>query len=183
VNRTRAIILTAAAAGGVFLAAACDAPARLLGARLQVLPALVVYGALSVERGGWAWAAVVGAACRDSLSANPVGVSLIPLLLIGWILAEHREIVLRESLFARWILGSLAGAVYPLLSVAILLTLGEEPLLGWRFLWGMGIWTLSGGVLSLLAFPVFDWLTDRFAYQPVTPPSFRPDREITRGRY
>ena len=161
---------------------------RLPGGRLRraraafggAAPGLARFGGLRrAERR----AGRLGAACRDSLSANPVGVSLIPLLLIGWILAEHREIVLRESLFARWILGSLAGAVYPLLSVAILLTLGEEPLLGWRFLWGMGIWTLSGGVLSLLAFPVFDWLTDRFAYQPVTPPSFRPDREITRGRY
>jgi hypothetical protein len=42
--------------------------------------------------------------------------------------------------------------------------------------------TAGGAVATPIVFEFFNWCQKAFGYQPRTEPSFRPDREIRRGR-
>jgi len=44
------------------------------------------------------------------------------------------------------------------------------------------VMTVGGAVATPVVFVLFDWSHHAFGYQPRTEPSFRPDREIRRGR-
>jgi cell shape-determining protein MreD len=118
----------------------------------------------------------------DSLSLNPLGASVLPLLLIGLLIYRSRELLLREHVFAQFVLGLAAGAVQPLGTLFILLNKGQTPLLGWFMLWQWLVLTLGCGALTPVCFYFMDRLRLALEYQPVTQTSFRPDREIKRGR-
>jgi hypothetical protein len=94
----------------------------------------------------------------------------------------QRELILRELPFAQFVLGAVASAVAPALSVLLLLTGGQEPLLGWGSLWQWLVMTAGGAVAAPIVFEFFNWCQHAFGYQPRTETSFRPDREIRRGR-
>jgi rod shape-determining protein MreD len=126
--------------------------------------------------------AVVGGLCFDSLSANPLGTSVLPLLIIGFLLQLRRDLILREQIYAQFVLGLLASAVAPIISILILLTLGYSPLLGWGSLWQWTVMTVGGAVATPIFFVVFGWLNHVLGYQRIIETSFRPDREIQRGR-
>jgi hypothetical protein len=109
-------------------------------------------------------------------------VSVLPLLGIGLLIYRSRELLLREHFFAQAALGVMAGAAQPLGTLFILLNMGATPLLGWYSLWQWVVMALGGGVVTPLCFELFDRLHRAFEYEPVTQTSFRPDREIKRGR-
>lgn len=90
--------------------------------------------------------------------------------------------MLREQLYAQVVLGLVASALAPLLSVLILLTLGKSPLLGWGSLWQWVVMAVSGAVATPGLFFLFGWFNHALGYQRVTETSFRADREIRRGR-
>jgi hypothetical protein len=68
------------------------------------------------------------------------------------------------------------------LSVLVLLTIGQQPLLGWGSLWQWLVMTAGGAVATPVIFVLFDWCNHALGYQPRTETSFRPDRETRRGR-
>jgi len=118
----------------------------------------------------------------DALSANPLGVSVLPLFGIGFAIDRARELLWRDSVFAQFILGGAASAVQPLATLFLMLNLGGAPLLGWRSLWQWFAMAAGGAVATPVLFAFFDRIHQTFDYQPAAESSFRPDREIKRGR-
>jgi cell shape-determining protein MreD len=176
------MFVLAAAFLAVFLEASVGLTRHLLGAQIDLLPALMVYAALSLGFTTIVLLAVCGGLWFDSLSLNPLGASVLPLLAIGLLIYRHRELLMREHLFAQVTLGVMAGAVQPLGTVFILLNKGAAPLLGWVSLWQWLVMAAGSGAMTPVCFELFDRLRRTFEYQPVTQSSFRPDREIKRGR-
>lgn len=169
-----------------FLAVFCEAAfpgfRRVLGAQVDLLPPLMVYVALSTGLNVVVLLALVGGLLSDSLSANPLGVSILPLFIVGFLIWLRRDLILREQLFAQFVLGAAASAIVPALTVLLLLTIGQSPLLGWGSLWQWIVMSAGGCVATPLFFFLFGWFNRAFGYQPVVETSFRPDREIRRGR-
>lgn len=166
----------------VFLQAATGTLPRLLGAQVDLLPALMVYAALTAGPLTVAALALCGGLWFDSLSANPPGLSVLPLALIGWLVSRRRELLLRQQWFAQLVLGAAASAAAPLLALLLLLSAGHEPLLGWGTVWQLMVMTALGGAATPLLFRLFGALTRAFSYTEPPRPGFRPDREIRRGR-
>jgi rod shape-determining protein MreD len=176
------LFVLAAAFLAVFLEASCGLFRNLLGAQLDVLPALMVYAALTLGFTTIVLLAVCGGLWFDSLSLNPLGVSVLPLVLTGLLIYRSRELLMREHVFAQVTLGVMAGAAQSLGTLFILLNLRAGPLLGWASLWQWVVIAAGCGAVTPLFFKLFDRLRKALEYQPITQTSFRPDREIKRGR-
>ena len=153
-----------------------------LGAQVDLLPALMVYTALYASITTVGLLAVFGGMFFDSLSANPLGISILPLFLVGFIIYLQRDLILRDLSFAQIILGAAASALVPLLKVLLLLTAGTPLLLGWGSLWQWIVLTVGGAVATHIIFALFLWFDHAFGYQLRSESSFRPDREIRRKR-
>ncbi len=176
------ILVLAAAFLVVFGEAVLFGPRHWLGAQVDLLPALMIYAALNTDIFVVALLAVLGGLLFDSLSANPLGLSILPLFVMGFPIYLQRDLILRELPFAQVILGGIASAVVPLIALLLLLTAGKHPLLGWGSLWQWMIMTAGGAAATPIFFALFDWFDHAFGYQPIKESSFRPDREILRGR-
>lgn len=174
------ILLTALFA--VFGQSAVTGVHQLLGAQVDLLPALMVYAALSSGPAMMITLAVVGGLFFDTLSANPLGTSVLPLLIVGFLVQLRRDLILREQIYAQFVLGLLASAVAPAMAILILLTLGQSPLLGWGSLWQWTVMSLGGAVATPVLFVLLGGLNHALGYQRTIESSFRPDREIRRGR-
>jgi rod shape-determining protein MreD len=181
-NVLNTILIFAAAYLAVFGEAVLPGLRHLLGAQVDLLPAIMVYAALNANLTVVAALAVSGGLWFDALSANPLGITILPLFVVGFVIFSQREFILRKLSFAQMVLGTVASAIAPVLTVLLLLTGGKEPLLGWGSLWQWMVMTAGGAVATPLIFALFDWCHRAFGYQPRTETSFRPDREILRGR-
>jgi len=176
------MFVLAAAFMAVFLETSLGLFRNLLGAQMDLLPALMVYAALTLGFTTIVLLALCGGLWFDSLSLNPLGASVLPLLLIGLLIYRSRDLLMREHLPAQVILGVAAGAAQPLGTLFILLNAGARPLLGWVSLWHWLVMAAGSGAVTPVCFKLFDRLRRALEYQPVTQSSFRPDREIKRGR-
>lgn len=176
------ILVLAAAFIVVFAQAVIPVSRHLLGAQIDLLPALVVYAALNTNIVVLSLLAVFGGLWFDSLSANPLGVTILPLFIVGFPIFLQRDLILRELPFAQVVLGGIATAVAELLVVLLLLTGAQKPLLGWGSLWQWIVMTAAGAVATPVFFTLFEMCDDALGYKPRTETSFRPDREILRGR-
>jgi cell shape-determining protein MreD len=127
--------------------------------------------------------AAVGGIWTDALSGNPLGVSVLPLFWVGLGLHWRRDLILRELPYAQCVLGGMATAAVPPLTLVVLLTLGEQPLVGWGTLWQILVVTIGGAALTPLCFSAIESLMYAFAYQPTAATPFPTDREIKRGRH
>ena len=181
-NVLNTILIFAAAFLTVFGQAALPGLRHLLGAQVDLLPAIMVYAALNADITVVAALAIFGGLAFDALSANPLGITILPLFVVGFVIFSQREFILRKVSFAQMVLGTVASAIVPVLTVLLLLTGGKEPLLGWGSLWQWLVMTAGGAVATPVIFALFDWGHRAFGYQPRTETSFRPDREIHRGR-
>jgi len=155
---------------------------EITAAQVTLLPALMVYASLTCGIGTVAFLAIWGGLLRDSLSANPLGVSILPLFLIGFIILQKRELLLRDHQFAQMTLGTAAGALFPLGVLFLLFNMGHVPLLGWMGVWQWVVGTVAGGVLTPGLFWLFHRFRRAFEYPAANQASFREDREIKRGR-
>ncbi len=181
-NVLNSILILVVAFLAVFVEAAFSWPHRLLGAQIDLLPALMIYAAMNTEIITVSLLAVLGGLWFDSLSANPFGISIFPLFIIGFPICWKRELLLRELPFAQVILGAIASAVVPALTVLLLLSGSDEPLLGWGSLWQWIVMTAGGALATPLIFEFFGWCNKTFGYQPLIQTAFRPDREIRRDK-
>ena len=153
-----------------------------LGAQIDLLPALVVYAALTGGLTTVALLSVCGGLWFDALSANPLGITMLPLFLIGLAINRQREFILRDQLFAQFILGLAASAAAPLLTLLLLFTGGRAPIVGWGTFWQWLVMSFGGGLLTPVGFHLFIFVGRAFFYRPLTQSSFRSDRQIRRGR-
>jgi len=181
-NLLQTILILAAAFLAVFGEAVLAVPRAWFGAQVDLLPALMVYAALNTDIVTVSLLAVFGGLWFDALSANPPGVTILPLFIVGFMIWLQRELILRDLPFAQLVLGAMAGAITPALSVLLLLTLGQQPLLGWGSIWQWLVMTAGSALAAPVIFVLFNWCQHAFGYQPHTEISFRPDREIQRDR-
>jgi hypothetical protein len=181
-NVLTSILVLVAAFIAVFGEAVLSAPRHWLGAQIDLLPALMIYAALNTNIVVVSLLAIFGGLWFDSLSANPLGLSILPLFIVGFPVFLQRDLILRELPFAQVVLGGIASAVAPAISVLLLLTAGKHPLIGWGSLWQWIVMTAGGAAATPVFFALFDWCDSALGYQPRTETSFRPDREILRGR-
>jgi len=181
-NWFNSIIVLAATFLVVFFAAVFNAPRAWLGVQIDFLPSLLVCAALNYGLGHVTLVAVAGGLLFDSLSANPLGVSMLPLFLAGFVIARYRSLILRESLFAQVTLGLGASAAVPVLTLLLLLNAETQPLVSWFSLWQWVFTTAVGAAVTPLWFWFFDRVHRAVNYRPWGEVTFRPDREIKRGR-
>jgi cell shape-determining protein MreD len=169
-----------------FLAVFCESAFNgfrfLLGAQIDLLPALVVYAALSAGLTTITLLSVLGGLFFDSLSANPLGISVIPLFLVGLAINTQRDLILRDQLFAQTVLGLSASAFVPGAVLLLLLTGGHAPALSWVTVWQWLVMTIGGAIATPALFLLFGWFDRSFTYRSATEMSFRPDRQIRRSR-
>jgi len=181
-NWMNSLFILVAAFLTVFWEAAFNGVRHLMGAQIDLLPPLMVYASLYASLGTVALLALCGGLWFDSLSANPLGISVLPLYLVGLIIYAKRELILRDQTFAQLALGLAASAAVPLMTLLLLLTTGHTPLLGWGTLWQWAVMSLGGAALTPLCFVLFGWANSALLYGRAPQSSFRPDREIRRGR-
>jgi cell shape-determining protein MreD len=176
------LLVLGAAFLAVFWEAAFGGVRHLLGAQIDLLPALMVYASLFTGITTVTLLALCGGLWFDSLSANPLGVTVLPLFAVGLAIHLNRELILREETFAHLVLGLGASAATPLLTLLLLLTMGRAPLLGWGTLWQLVVLSVGGAIATPICFELFGWLQRMLIHRSATQSSFRPDREIRRGR-
>ena len=178
----RTILILAAAFLAVFWQSAFHGLRQILGAQIDLLPGLMVYAGLFTGLGTVSALSILGGLWSDALSANPLGISILPLFLVGFVLFLCNEVVLKHSTFAQVLLGAGAGSLVPLLTLLFLLTLGHAPLVGWITLWQLVIMAAGGAVATPVIFAIFSWLEGNLLHTHPPESSFRADREIRRGR-
>jgi len=166
----------------VFLQSSFTPIRAVLGAQVDLLPSLMVYTSLTGGVTSVTLLAVFGGLWLDSLSANPLGVSVLPLFLIGFVIQKYRGLILREQPFAQYMLGLSASALAPVATLALVVNLDVHPMVGWFSLWQWIVMALGGAVVTPIWFWVFDRLLSALSYRPLNETSFRSDREIKRGR-
>ncbi len=176
------ILVLGAAFLAVFWEAAFGGVRYLLGAQVDLLPPLMVYAGLCTGITTVTLLALCGGLWFDSLSANPLGVTVLPLFAIGLAIHLKRELILRDQTFAQSVLGAGASTATPVLTLLVLLTIGRAPLLGWGTLWQLVVQGVGGAIATPICFELFGWLQRLLVHGGSTQSSFRPDREIRRGR-
>jgi hypothetical protein len=110
-------------------------------------------------------------------------VTTLPLGLLGVLLHVRREQILRDTPFAQACLGAMAGVVAPVGSLLLILTAGDAPLLGARLIWNLLVLGVLNGLATPVLYELTQWLDEVLTYKSPSQPSFRPDREIRRGRF
>ena len=181
-NPFKTILILAFAFLAVFGEATLSAPRHWLGAQIDLLPALMIYAALNAGLPTIALLALFGGIWFDTLSANPLGISILPLAAIGWPVYLRRDLILRDLPFAQFVLGAAASAVAPVLTLLLLLSGGKELLLGWGTLWQWIVMTAVGAVATPFIFSLMDACNRALGYQERIEPGFRLDREIRRKK-
>jgi hypothetical protein len=181
-NVFQTILILAGAFLATFGEATLSAPRAWLGAQVDLLPALMVFAALNTGLMTVALLAVLGGIWFDTLSANPLGISILPLMAVGFSIYLRRDLILRDLPFAQLVLGAAASAVVPALTLLMLLSGGAELLLGWGTLWQWIVMAAVGAVATPFVFSLLDWCGRALGYQPRQEIGFRPDREIRHGK-
>ncbi|HEX4342623.1 MAG TPA: hypothetical protein VH255_04490 [Verrucomicrobiae bacterium] len=153
-----------------------------LGAQIDLLPALMVYASLSANLFTIGLLALLGGLWFDSLSADTLGVSVLPLFVVGLLIYRRHNLILRDQLFAQIVLGLAASAVVPASKLLLMLTAGKQPLLGFGSIWQFIVMMVGGAVATPLLFKLFGFFENALSYRRAVESSFRTDREIRRGR-
>ena len=153
-----------------------------LGAQVDLLPVLMVYCGLCTGLITVTSTAILGGLWFDTLSANPLGISILPLFFSGFVIYQTRELVLRDQPYARVVLGTAASVVTPLLTVLLMWGGGYRPLIAWGSIWQWLVLCVTGGLLTPVCFWFFDRVHAALAYSRPAESAFRSDREIKRGR-
>src|SRR5438128_2521879 len=104
-NWLQTILLLATAFLVVFLESTVNGLRHLLGVQVDLLPGLIVYASLSTGLLTLALLSLCGGLWYDSLSANPLGITVLPLFLIGFVIQRYRGSILRDQTFEQWFLG------------------------------------------------------------------------------
>ena len=181
-NPFNTILVLATAFITVFGETVVTATRHFLGAQIDLLPVLVVFAALNTNIITLSILVVAGGLGFDSLSANPMGASILPLMAVGFPIYLRRDLILRDLPFAQLLLGTAASALVPALTLLLLLNGGKQPLIGWGSLWQWVVMTAGGAAATPVIFALFEWFGRTLGYQPRTEMGFRADREIRHRR-
>ena len=196
----------------VFLECWFDGWRHLLGVQISLLPPLMVYAGLTSSLFTTCLIALCGGFWQDSLSLNPFGISVLPLMAVGWGVYFSRDYVLRDQPVAQIFAGAAGSLVSPVLTFLFLCTLmplqhsgvggasnweslatveggiagGEivalRPSMNWMMGMRLVVVAASGALATPMIFRWFDFVNRHFDYASAPVSSFRADRQIIRGR-
>jgi cell shape-determining protein MreD len=181
-NWLNSMLILLAAFLTIFVEAVFDIPRNILGAQIDLLPSLMVYAALSSNLTTVCLLAVLGGLGFDTLSMNPLGVTIMPLFLVGYAITLKCELILGAQVFAQMAIGFFACAIVPATTLLLISCTKLTPLLGWETLWQWFVLSVGGGLITPVFFKLFGRLNSSLNYRPVHETTFRMDREIRRGR-
>jgi rod shape-determining protein MreD len=181
-NALNTIFILVLAFVAVFVEASFGSFRRVLGVQMDLLPGLMVYASLTSGTLTVTLLAVLGGLWFDSLSANRLGVSILPLFVIGFLVQQFRHLILRDQTYAQLVIGISASGFAPLFALVILFTFGADPIVGLGSVWQWMVMTVVGGLLVPLYFRLFDKVYRTLGYERVVETSYRQDREIARGK-
>ena len=181
-NPLGSILILVAAFLAVFCETAFPFVRHLLGTQINLLPALIVCASLRAGLVTMTLVAALGGLCFDALSANPLGLSVLPLFVAGFIVCWKSDLILRDQIYAQFVLGLLASATVPAMTLLLLLTAGRAPLIGWGSLWQWLVLAGGGAAATPFLFKLLAVLERSLSYRRAMETSFRQDREIRRGR-
>jgi len=181
-NRLTFVLLLGVAALLAFVEGRGIIREGVFGTRIDVLPVLVTYAALRGDI-----YTLVGFTCFsgllfDTLSANPLGVSMLSLTLVGVLLIQMRGLILRNQVLAQMALGTCVATLNPIVNLFLVWALGLDPVVGWGSLFQIGVMGISGAILAPFFFMLFDWLEAELTYAEEPFSRFRFEVEIKRGR-
>lgn len=166
----------------IYFQSSFDLFRNLFGTQFDFLPALIVYASLTHSILFVALFAFCSGMFYDSLSANPLGISVLPLFIVALFIYKFRVLLLRERTYPQFILGITASVAVPLLTLLALITVDQQPLFGFGTIWQLLVLAALGGLTTPLVFRVLDKVGRTFNYSTLPESSFRPDREIKRGK-
>jgi cell shape-determining protein MreD len=181
-NRVTLIMLFLVTWLSVFAQTQFSGLRQWLAVPMALSPALICYAALTHGFGITVFLAVLSGLWADCLSASPLGISVMPLFLLGFTLQLQRHLILRDQGFAQFWIGFGAGAGVPLLTLGVLSLTDSQPVTGRFTFVQLLLLGLLNGIACPILFRMFDWLHRIFDYRPLTTSSFRADRETVRGR-
>ena len=167
----------------IFLQSHWQVPRFWLGFQPDLTPALMVFVGLTMGAGYVSTIALMSGLWLDSLSANPFGMSIFPLFLVGWIVFCFRKKIMAVEFMAQIYLGILGGLLVFLLQLTLLKLLSFNPLIGW----GMFFFTMLNAFFCGLAVPFFyllhKWFKSLFSHSSYEPNNWRNNnRQIVRGK-
>jgi rod shape-determining protein MreD len=154
----------------------------LTGAQIDLLPGMMVYAAMAYRMEIVLGVAALFGLFYDSLSANLLGTSFVGLAVVGLGASRFRELLLSDQFITHWILGVIASALAPVITLIVLNLCSLQPLVGFGSLWQWAIMTAGGGFVTPLWFKFFNRLDDASRFKEMPELAFRPDRQIERGR-
>ncbi len=181
-NRLETIAILLAAWLAVAFEVSFNGFRNWFGAQVNLLPALMVYVALSSSLSTVALLAIVGGLVHDAFSANPLGVTTVALALTGVLVHFQRDLVLRSQVYAQLLIGFLASALVPLLGVLALLNTSQPVPLTGRLLLQWLVMAVGGGLATPLVFRLFARISRWFTYQALPESHYRDTRQIKRNR-
>ncbi len=156
---------------------------RWFATPLSLLPCLLVYAALTHGLVLTTVYSTVAALWLDSLSSSRFGVSVLPMFFYAFVVQTRSHLLLRDQRFAQCWLGAAGGGLIPLGTAGILALGQREPSITHGTAGQLLILALFNALVCPLVFGLFDQLNHAFNYQPLESQSYRPDRQIVRGRY
>ena len=181
-NRLNIILVILTTFIVVFCQSSVEFIRNWLGAQPDLLPGLVIYAALTSGLGLATSVAMLGGLWTDSLSRNPLGISILPLFLTGVIIEGYRGLILRDQTYAQLVIGAWVSAAVPALTLLLILNTSMTPMVGWSSLWQWIVVTLIGGLMTPVWFWVFGWLLRGLSYEALPDPMSQANRQLKRGR-
>lgn len=133
-------------------------PHLLLGVRLDLLPALVLYCALFRSWKELFLVCGVGGWMFDSFSLNPLGMSTLALLLPSYGLYCYRKVILSDSLWVQALMGFILGVISPLLVCLVLTGVEPSPVFGTSLIWCFLVLGMTTAMAAPLVVLVMEYL-------------------------
>lgn len=154
----------------IYLQAACELPRNLFGAQIDPLPALMLATALRAPLFSITALAILGPLWQSSLSSDPLGINILPLLTLGLLVHLGQNRLAYHAAGPRFTLGAIAGAIMPVMILTLLLFTGYQPMFGWYSLWQWIVGIIGSGLLALVFVPLLEWLDFTVEEQPLAAP-------------
>jgi len=182
INWLRLTFLLVATLLAVFLQTNVQSLRFWLGAQFDLLPSLVVFASASGDWVAFLVCSIVGGLGYDAFSANPLGAAIIPLMIMGWVAHRSRELIVLQDRLVQALVGVAASVMVAVATIVLILTIGRQPTVGWITLWQCLVMAAGSAIATPCWFWLFPRLEKAFGYEVMSETSFRPDREIKRGR-
>lgn len=181
-NWVTLMVFLAIGYAGIFVEARITWLRDVIGAQIDIVPGLMVYAAMAFPPAVVFFCAGFLGMMYDSLSANPLGTTMLSLCAVAAVLIHFREVLLSDQFTTHWVLGLCSTFGVTIISLGVIQAAGEQPLIGAATLWQVAVMTAGGGLLTPVWFRVLNRLDSALRYSEVSESAFRPDRQIARGR-